>query len=47
VAGWLAQWQEMLEDPEQKIARPRQVYIGKEVRHVNGKLGMRAVAASD
>ncbi|NIN99033.1 MAG: citrate (Si)-synthase, partial [Anaerolineae bacterium] len=21
--GWLAQWQEMLEDPEQKIARPR------------------------
>jgi citrate synthase len=28
VVGWLAQWQEMLEDPEQKIARPRQVYIG-------------------
>ena len=27
-AGWLAQWLEMLEDPEQKIARPRQVYIG-------------------
>jgi len=26
--GWLAQWQEMLIDPEQKIARPRQVYIG-------------------
>lgn len=26
--GWLAQWQEMLEDPEQKIARPRQVYEG-------------------
>ncbi|HGG56519.1 MAG TPA: citrate (Si)-synthase, partial [Nannocystis exedens] len=26
--GWLAQWQEMLTDPEQKIARPRQVYIG-------------------
>lgn len=26
--GWLAQWQEMLEDPEQKIARPRQVYTG-------------------
>ena len=32
VAGWLAQWQEMLEDPEQKIARPRQVYIGEELR---------------
>ncbi|PRP90848.1 Citrate synthase [Enhygromyxa salina] len=28
-AGWLAQWQEMLMDPEQKIARPRQVYIGE------------------
>ncbi|MCL6506621.1 MAG: citrate (Si)-synthase, partial [Bryobacteraceae bacterium] len=27
-AGWLAQWQEMLEDPEQKIARPRQIYTG-------------------
>lgn len=27
-AGWLAQWQEMLEDPEQAIARPRQVYLG-------------------
>jgi citrate synthase len=27
-AGWLAHWQEMLDDPEQKIARPRQVYLG-------------------
>ncbi len=27
-AGWVAQWQEMLLDPEQKIARPRQVYLG-------------------
>ena len=26
--GWLAQWQEMLADPEQKIARPRQIYTG-------------------
>jgi citrate synthase len=26
--GWLAQWQEMIEDPEQKIARPRQIYVG-------------------
>ncbi len=26
--GWLAQWQEMLVDPEQKIARPRQIYTG-------------------
>ena len=31
-AGWLAQWQEMLEDPEQKIARPRQIYTGHIVR---------------
>ena len=34
VVGWLAQWQEMLLDPEQKIARPRQVYIGEGERHV-------------
>jgi citrate synthase len=27
-AGWLAQWQEMVADPEQKIARPRQLYVG-------------------
>jgi len=30
--GWLAQWQEMLTDPEQKIARPRQIYTGPDVR---------------
>ena len=46
VAGWLAQWQEMLEDPEQKIARPRQIYTGQQLRHVNGKsVGLRAVAS--
>ncbi len=28
-AGWLAQWAEMVRDPEQKITRPRQVYIGE------------------
>ncbi len=27
-SGWLAQWEELLEDPEEKIARPRQVYLG-------------------
>lgn len=32
--GWLAQWQEMLEDGEQKIARPRQLYTGHAVRDV-------------
>ena len=31
-AGWLAQWQEMLEDRDQKITRPRQVYIGEDER---------------
>jgi citrate synthase len=30
--GWLAQWQEMIEDPEQKIARPRQIYTGQDAR---------------
>ena len=31
-SGWIAQWEEMLLDPEQKIARPRQVYLGSDVR---------------
>src|SRR5579862_62275 len=31
-SGWIAQWEEMLLDSEQKIARPRQIYIGKEQR---------------
>jgi citrate synthase len=26
--GWVAQWSEMMEDPEQKIGRPRQLYNG-------------------
>jgi citrate synthase len=26
--GWLAQWEEMMNDPDQKIARPRQIYLG-------------------
>jgi len=30
--GWLAQWEEMLTDPAQKIARPRQVYLGENER---------------
>ena len=32
-SGWLAQWDEMLQDKEQKIARPRQVYLGSERRN--------------
>ena len=31
-SGWLAQWIEMLRDPEQKLARPRQLYLGSDVR---------------
>jgi citrate synthase len=32
--GWMVQWEEMLSDPEQKIARPRQVYVGPGERHL-------------
>jgi citrate synthase len=32
--GWLAQWEEGLNDPEQRIARPRQLYVGQNERHV-------------
>jgi citrate synthase len=32
--GWLAQWEEGLNDPEQRIARPRQIYVGRDERHV-------------
>ena len=31
-SGWIAQWEEMLLDSEQKLARPRQIYKGHEVR---------------
>jgi len=32
-AGWLAQWQELIMDEEQKITRPRQLYLGEDTRH--------------
>jgi citrate synthase len=32
-AGWIVQWSEMINDPEQKIARPRQVYLGSDERN--------------
>jgi citrate synthase len=32
--GWIAQWQEMISDPEQKIGRPRQLYTGEATRNV-------------
>jgi citrate synthase len=31
-SGWLAQWDELLKDPDQKIARPRQIYLGHRTR---------------
>ena len=31
--GWIAQWREMIEDPETKIGRPRQLYVGEGERH--------------
>jgi len=31
-AGWIAQWEEMLNDPDQKIVRPRQIYLGSAPR---------------
>jgi citrate synthase len=36
--GWLAQWQESASDPAQKIARPRQIYVGEGLRHFNGTI---------
>jgi citrate synthase len=37
MVGWLAQWQEMLNDKEQKIARPRQIFIGYDQRDLKRK----------
>jgi len=31
-SGWIAQWEEMLADPDQKLARPKQLYLGAEER---------------
>src|SRR5438874_6739888 len=36
-AGWIAQWEEMLLDPDQKIARPRQIYTGPATRDYGPK----------
>ncbi len=43
--GWLAQWQELLEDDEQKIARPRQIYTGHDEREFV-PMDQRAASAS-
>ncbi len=44
--GWLAQWQEMITDPEQKIARPRQIYTGPMFREFIAIAERRGNAAS-
>ncbi len=36
-SGWVAQWKEMIEEPSQKIGRPRQLYTGAAARKVNSK----------
>jgi citrate synthase len=33
--GWIAQWREMIQDPATKIGRPRQVYTGPALRHLD------------
>jgi citrate synthase len=38
--GWLAQWKELMEDPERKISRPRQIYTGIVHRKVHGDKGV-------
>ena len=34
--GWIAQWSEMIGDPNQKIGRPRQIYTGAQKRSYKG-----------
>ncbi|TCD47913.1 citrate synthase [Chlorobium sp. N1] len=44
IPGWLSQWTEHVQDPEQKIARPRQIYLGEEQRDwapIEGRLKCR------
>jgi citrate synthase len=36
MSGWLAQWEEGITDPEQRISRPRQLYAGEALRHLSG-----------
>jgi len=45
-SGWLAQWLEGVVDPEQKIARPRQVYVGADERNYTAVDDRRAVAVA-
>jgi citrate synthase len=43
--GWLAHWNELMNDPEQKIARPRQIYTGAELRHLPAEKPVIGVAS--
>jgi hypothetical protein len=36
--GWLAHWVELLDDPENKIVRPRQVYLGHDLRYIGATI---------
>ncbi len=45
--GWIAHWLELKQDPDQKIYRPRQLYVGSPVQGVPGKPASRAVRSSD
>jgi citrate synthase len=45
-SGWLAQWEEMLLDKEQKIARPRQIYTGPGERPYKSSIDHGNVAGS-
>ena len=45
-SGWLAQWEEMLLDKDQKIARPRQIYTGYDERKFVAMKDRTAAAAS-
>ena len=45
--GWLAQWEEMLLDKEQKIARPRQIYVGHGEREYKSRLTNKAPSSRD
>ena len=44
--GWIAQWKEMIEDPDQKIGRPRQLYTGATRREYHADLAAEVAAAS-
>ena len=44
-SGWIAQWLEMIDDPEQKIARPRQIYTGAARRRLRADRAARLTGA--